>query len=124
MPTIVHVEIPAVDVEKTKSFYEDVFEWKMQPWSDPAMKYYSVETSGLDGAEGITGGIAEKGPENQELVVYIGVDNIEKYSKKIEENGGKILTSKMAVPDMGYLIVCKDPENNTIGLWQEDPTAQ
>lgn len=123
MPTIVHIEIPASHVEKAKDFYENVFDWKMKKWEDPAMKYYSVETTDLDGKEGVTAGIGEKRPDNQELVVYIGVDNIEEYSKKIEENGGKILTSKMAVPEMGYLVVCKDPENNTFGLWKEDPTA-
>jgi hypothetical protein len=32
MPTIVHFEIPADDVDRAKKFYSDLFEWKMEEW--------------------------------------------------------------------------------------------
>jgi catechol 2,3-dioxygenase-like lactoylglutathione lyase family enzyme len=32
MPTIVHYEIPADDVERAKKFYSDLFGWKMEKW--------------------------------------------------------------------------------------------
>ena len=32
MPTIVHFEIPADDVERAKKFYSDLFGWKMEKW--------------------------------------------------------------------------------------------
>jgi predicted enzyme related to lactoylglutathione lyase len=30
MPTIVHFELPADDVERAKKFYSDLFGWKME----------------------------------------------------------------------------------------------
>ena len=33
MPTIVHFEIPADDVEKAKKFYTDLFGWKIEKLS-------------------------------------------------------------------------------------------
>jgi uncharacterized protein len=30
MPTIVHFEIPADDVERSKKFYSDLFGWKIE----------------------------------------------------------------------------------------------
>jgi len=32
MPTIVHFEIPADDVERSKKFYSDLFGWKIEKW--------------------------------------------------------------------------------------------
>ena len=32
MPTIVHFEIPADDVERAKKFYSDLFGWRMERW--------------------------------------------------------------------------------------------
>jgi uncharacterized protein len=36
MPTIVHFEIPADDVERSKKFYSDLFGWKIEKWSGSA----------------------------------------------------------------------------------------
>jgi uncharacterized protein len=33
MPTIVHFEIPADDVERSKKFYSDLFGWKIEKFS-------------------------------------------------------------------------------------------
>jgi predicted enzyme related to lactoylglutathione lyase len=32
MPTIVHFEIPSDDIERTKKFYTDLFDWKIEKW--------------------------------------------------------------------------------------------
>ena len=32
MPTIVHFEIPADDIERSKKFYADLFGWKIEKW--------------------------------------------------------------------------------------------
>jgi uncharacterized protein len=31
---------------------------------------------------------------------------------------------KMAIPNMGYMAVCSDTENNTFGLWENDTSAK
>ncbi len=42
----------------------------------------------------------------------------------MEALGGKTIVPKMAVPGMGYLAVCLDTENNTFGLWEDNPEAK
>jgi len=43
---------------------------------------------------------------------------VDTYLKKIEKAGGKIVTQKQQVGDMGYYAKVKDTEGNIIGIWQ------
>ena len=86
--------------------------------------YYFVKTKNADGSEGIAGRMGKRGQQDQHIINYIGVDDIEEYMKKVEELGGKILQSKMTVPGWGYMANCMDTENNVFGLWQEDREAK
>jgi len=48
MPTIVHFEIPADDVERSKNFYTDLFGWKIENWPGPVsqdMEYWMITTT-------------------------------------------------------------------------------
>ena len=70
-------------------------------------------------AGAINGGIVERkeGPA-QTPIIYVKVENIEKTAETIEKNGGKVLTPKSPVGNFGFAAYFKDPEGNTIGLWQ------
>ena len=51
MPTIVHMDISADDLQRAKAFYESLFGWKMA--SPPGMEHYLLfETTGLKGEPG------------------------------------------------------------------------
>ncbi len=48
MPTIVHFDIPADDVERAKKFYSDLFRWKIEKWSESGtgdMEYWIITTT-------------------------------------------------------------------------------
>ena len=51
-------------------------------------------------------------------MIYVDVPSVEEYSKKVDENGGKILVQKTEVKDMGYFIYCEDSEQNRLVLWE------
>ena len=34
MPTLVHFELPADDIERAKKFYTNLFGWKIEKWED------------------------------------------------------------------------------------------
>lgn len=122
MPTIVHFDIASDNPQRAKKFYESLFGWKME--GPPGMTdYYLIETEDLNGNGGVGGGLGMRGEPSQRITAYIGVDNIDEYSKKVEECGGKVAQPKMAVPGWGYLAVCIDTEGNTFGLWQDDGKA-
>ena len=42
----------------------------------------------------------------------------------VEKLGGKICMPKTAVPQMGYFVICQDPENNTFALWEMNESAK
>ena len=44
MPTIVHFEIPAENIERSKKFYTELFGWKIEkfPGDTPAGEYWMM----------------------------------------------------------------------------------
>ena len=129
MPTIVHFEIPADDVDRAKKFYSDLFGWKMERWpgtegkdtsssSSSNMDYWIISTTDSRGNKASIGGgmMKRQGPHHEHITNFIDVNSVDEYSSKIQKLGGKIVVSKMAVPGMGYFAVCYDTENNNFGI--------
>lgn len=129
MPTIVHFEIPSDNVERSKKFYSDLFGWnieKVSPEKLPeGVEYWAITTKDHEGNNAVNGGMMKRmTPEQQGITNYIDVKSVDEYSSKVQQLGGKVKMSKMAVPGMGYLAVCSDTEDNTFGLWQTDSSAK
>src|SRR5512135_2910929 len=123
MDSVVHFEIPAADMEKAKKFYKAVFGWKMTDASSPQMKYTMVETTetGKDGPKNpgaINGGMTKRMQKGESPRVVVDVKSIEATAKKIVANGGKTLSPKSPVMDMGFYMLCQDCEGNLVGLWE------
>jgi predicted enzyme related to lactoylglutathione lyase len=57
-----------------------------------------------------------KGPD-----IVIDVASIEDALKQIEDAGGKTVSEKMAVGEMGFAAYFTDPEGNLMGLWENAP---
>ena len=121
MPTIVHFDVPAEDIERAKKFYSTLLGWKFE--SFPEMQYNLITTTNLDGTPGVGGGMGKRMEPSQRMMNYFGVPSIDAAMKQVKSLGGKILTEKMAVPRMGYLVNCVDTEGNAFGLWEEDTKA-
>jgi len=118
---IIWFEIPADNPERAKKFYSLLFGWKIKKF--PGMSdYWHINTGGPD-ASPDGGMITRKHPE-QPITNYVNVPSVEKAAAKVEKLGGKICMSKTAVPEMGYFVVCQDPENNTFALWEINRDAK
>lgn len=123
MDSVVHFEIPADDMERAKKFYKTVFGWKMTDASTPQGPYMMVETTetGKEGPKNpgaINGGLTKRMLKNEGPRVVVDVKSIEATAKKITANGGKTLTEKTPVMDMGFYMLCQDCEGNLVGLWE------
>jgi predicted enzyme related to lactoylglutathione lyase len=118
MPNIVHFEIPVDDAERAKKFYTELFGWAVEQFS-PGMEYWMINSQ-----EGIGGGMMKRQHPDQKITDYFGVPSVQESADKVQKLGGKVLVPKMAVPDMGYFVVCMDTEGNIFGLWEEDPKAK
>jgi predicted enzyme related to lactoylglutathione lyase len=109
---VVHIEIPAANVQAASTFYQEVFGWKME--TVPEFNYTMWE----DGS-GYGGGFNQVSDENPvgEVLVYIDSDDIEADLKHIEKLGGKIIREKTEIPGTGWFGLFKDPTGNTLALY-------
>ena len=120
---VVHFEIPADDVARATAFYEKIFGWKIKPYKMPpgSQEYFSVVTRKKN-APGIDGGLMTRAMPGQPFTNYIDVPSIDDTNQVVQANGGTIIMPKREIgPNMGWISMFKDPENNMIGLHQAMP---
>jgi predicted enzyme related to lactoylglutathione lyase len=122
IPTVVHFDLPADDIERARTFYSGLFDWKFI--APPGFAdFYLVETFDPGGNPSLGGGLGKRGSPDQRIMNYIGVSSIEQYCEKVQRLGGHVIVPKMIVPRFGFMAVCTDTEGNQFGLWQDDPDA-
>lgn len=109
---VVHIEIPAEEVQSAAKFYETLFGWKMQTASE--FDYTMWE----DGS-GYGGGFNKLSDENPvgQVLVYIDSDDIEADLQQVEKLGGAIVRPKTEIPGTGWFGLFKDPTGNTLALY-------
>ena len=127
MPTIVHFEIPADDVERSKKFYIDLFGLKIEIWPGSTVddkEYWMITTTGEKGNKALGGGMMKRQMSQHQNTNFIDVESVDEYSSKVQQLGGKVVVPKMSVPGMGYLAYCLDTENNSFGIWETNESAK
>jgi predicted enzyme related to lactoylglutathione lyase len=109
---VVHVEIPAANVEAAGKFYQDMFGWKMQ--HVPEFDYTMWE----DGS-GYGGGFNKVDHDNPvgQVLVYIDSNDIDADLKQAETLGGSIVKPKTEIPGTGWYGIFKDPTGNVLALY-------
>ncbi len=73
------------------------------------MPYWLV-TTGDDAERGINGGMMPQSHPGAPTVNTVGVASVDETLISIERKGGKVALPKMAVPGVGWLAYCVDPE--------------
>ncbi|MEJ2152924.1 MAG: VOC family protein [Gemmatimonadota bacterium] len=113
---VVHWELWSKDPEKVSQFYKAAFDWEVR--GIPEMNYTLVETGGEGG---INGGIMtpQEGPWPSNMTLYIDVDDLDTYGKRVTDAGGKIVVEKMNVPGVGQFSLFEDPDGRVLGMWKQ-----
>ena len=117
---IVHLEIPAHDVEAAGKFYAEVFGWKLD--LDQMYNYLQFQSEG--GPSGAFVQVSEAmesghpGYQPGKIMVYIADDNMESTLAKIESLGGKVLMPKTEIPHVGWFGIFADPTGNHVALFR------
>ena len=107
-------------------FSQGAFGWGIMAM--PEMGYTMVST-GPNGDQGPTepgyigGGMMQRSQPSQGPVITVDVEDIDATLATIEQLGGKTVTPRQAVGDMGFSAYFNDPEGNLMGLWQNAPTS-
>jgi uncharacterized protein len=109
----VHVELMTTDLDKSKNFYQSMFDWKLE--DIPGMDYTLIKVG-----EG-TGGGMMKAPMPgmpSAWIAYVLVDDVAAATEKAQSLGANIVKSVTEVPGMGLFSVMIDPTGAAIAMWQ------
>lgn len=123
IPTIVHFDIPADDVERARKFYTELFGWKIERTPGP-MEYWMISVTEEQDEGAVNGGMMKRMAPEEGYRNYFGVPSVEDYAVKVKKLGGRVVVPKMPVPGLGYFAVCLDTENNGFAIWETDESAK
>jgi predicted enzyme related to lactoylglutathione lyase len=119
--SLAHFAINADNVDRARTFYEKVFNWKSSAWGPPG--FYQLEGPGvfaaLQGRRELVKGTRTVGFE-----CTIAVESIDAAEKAVLANGGTILLQRSVITGVGTLMFFADTEGNAFGAMQYDQRAE
>ena len=110
---VCYIEIPAIDIERSSSFYEAVFHWQTRKRGDGSIAF--DDSVGEVSGPWVTGRPSSTEPG---LLIYIMVDSVAATVDEVIANGGKIVQPiGMDAPEITARF--SDPAGNVLGLYQQ-----
>ena len=112
----VHVELATTDVGKAKSFYQSLFDWKLNEMDMGGGMSYTM----IDVGEGTGGGMMKHPMPGapSAWLAYVNVDDVAAATAKAKSLGGTVLRDVTEVPNAGSFSIIIDPTGAMLGLWQ------
>jgi uncharacterized protein len=110
---ICYLEVPALDVERSASFYKQVFGWTVRKRGDGSIAF--DDTTGEVSGTWVLG---RSPTSNPGLLFYIMVDSVAETVNLIIANGGTIVQPIGADAPEITARFC-DPAGNVLGLYQQ-----
>lgn len=110
---ITHIDIPADDLARAKTFYSGLFGWQINEM--PGFEGYPMwqAPNGISG-----GGLAAR---DEGLAVprsYVEVDSIDDALTKVAELGGAVGVPKTQISETSWFAAFTDTEGNQLGLYE------
>ncbi len=115
-------EIPVIDLDRARKFYETIFEFEMfaTEVADSSMAFFPSE----EGDEGASGALImgnDNKPSLNGIRIHLSCgEDLSVVLARVEPAGGKIVHPKtMITPEYGFEALFLDTEGNKIGLWSK-----
>jgi len=112
----VHVELATTDIDKAKSFYRSLFDWKLNDMDmGGGMTYTLIEVG-----EGTGGGMMKHPMPGapSAWLAYVNVDNVAAATATAASLGATVFREVTEVPNAGSFSIIVDPTGAMLGLWQ------
>ena len=112
-------EIPVINMDRAKSFYEAVFGMPMSVQTKGAVQMAMwAKPENPVGAGGSLIKVDGIKPSHEGTLVYFTTQDIRSVLDKVNANGGKTLKERMSIGEYGFIAHFEDSEGNRVGLHQ------
>lgn len=108
-----YIEFAASDLAKTKTFYQQAFNWS---FTDYGAEYTAFDNSGICG--GFYKAAQHTNADNGAALVVLYSDELESCQARVSSLGGKIKTPIFDFPG-GRRFHFLDPCNNELAVWSD-----
>ncbi len=108
-----YIEFPAIDIEKTKSFFSQAFNWS---FTDYGPDYSAFSDQGLDG--GFYKSDKKSNSDNGAALIVFYSEILEQTLQKVESAGGIISQDIFAFPG-GRRFHFIEPSGNELAVWSD-----
>ncbi len=108
------VDVMSSDVERTRSFYWELFGWTADEPADEFGGYFSYRKDGIL----VAGGTAAQPGMPDGWSIYLTTDDAAKTVDAASAHGGQVIVQPMPVGDLGTMAFVTDRGGAGVGIWQ------
>ena len=115
----VHIELNSTDLEKSKAFYGQLFNWKLEDMTMADGTAYTMIGVG----EGTGGGMLKNpmpGAPSMWLA-YVQVDDVAASTAKAKSLGAKVVRDVTEIPGVGWFSIIADPTGAGLAMFKPAP---
>ena len=108
---VIHTEIRSADPDATREFFGNLFGWKVA--SEGAFPGYTFIDTGAEGGPYVA--IGPRQSDQDEVLFFVGVEDVDKTLSKVTELGGTIIQPAQHVPGTSFAVFA-DAQGHRIGV--------
>ncbi len=120
---VVWFEIYVQDMKRAQTFYESVFQCRLEPMKQPEglapgpqMLFFPGDNMASYGANGMLVQMADVPSGGGGALVYFSCDDCAIEQDRVQAAGGRIDKPKFSIAPHGFIALVLDTEGNCIGL--------
>lgn len=117
--TVAWFEIPVKEMKRAISFYEKVFDTKLdeQDFGGIKMAFFPWDESGKGAGGSLIKADDNYTPSHEGTLVYFSCANLSDELSRVEKAGGKILQPRTQIsPEYGDMALFEDTEGNRVAM--------
>ncbi|HEV3369560.1 MAG TPA: VOC family protein [Acidimicrobiales bacterium] len=108
---VIHAEIRSQDPDSTRQFFAGLFGWKVA--SEGALPGFTFIDTGVEGGTHVA--ISPRQGADDEVLFFVGVEDVAATLKKAEELGGTIIQPVQNVPGTTFGVFA-DAQGHKVGV--------
>jgi predicted enzyme related to lactoylglutathione lyase len=108
---VIHTEIRSEDPDATRTFFAELFGWKVA--AEGEFPGYTFIDTGVEGGPAVA--ISPRQGADDEVLFFVGVEDVAGTLRKAEELGGKVTQPAQQVPGVTFAVF-EDAQGHKVGI--------